>query len=255
MRHAALAALLCLAACKEDPGDTHHRAAIELYKAGDWQKAATEYEEVIKLKPDIDFRVKKKAATAWAKAGEYDKSAAILEKLGLTLTGAEQAAAWREIAGMYLQTARDPDKAELWLRKALALDEKDEATLGWLAEISAIRGGARNIGLEAQPSHLDEALKRYDAVIAVNPNGVGSYVNKRVVYIKYLEYLSKQKAAALADAETNKDDKEAEADFIQAADDAQAKWDALKAELDAVGAKIGELNKAAKDAPKDAPKP
>lgn len=256
MRHLLLNASLVIAfassltACKEDPADTHQRAAIEAFAKGEWAKSAAEYEEVIKLKPDLDELVQKKAASAWAKADQYDKATAILEKLAAKKTGDEKAAAWREIAGMYLQSAHDLDKAESWFQKALELNPKDEQTLSWLAEISSVRGGARNASVEAKLDQLDEALKRYDAVIAVNPTGVGAFVNKRIVYMKYLEGLQKKKTQALSDAAANKADKESAADFKKEAEEAQAKFDEMKTTLDEVGKKIGELNKAAKEAKK-----
>jgi tetratricopeptide (TPR) repeat protein len=253
MRHALSALLvigLAFTACKEDPADTHQRLAIDLFAKGEWAKAAAEYEEVIKLKPDLDEMVQKKAASAWAKAGEYDKAAAILERLGSKKTGEDKLNATREIAGMYLQTAHDLDKSEAWFQKALAMNPKDEQSLSWLAEISSVRGGARNAAVDAKTDQLDEALKRYDAVLALNPTSVAAWVNKRIVYMKYLEALQKKRTAALADAEANKADKETAGDFKKTADEAQAKWDELKVTLDEVSKKIGELNKAAAAAKK-----
>lgn len=254
MRNHAITALLgltcCLTACKEDPAEAHHRVAVEAFAKGEFAKAAAAYEEVIRLNPDLDEKVQKKAASAWAKAEEYEKAAALLERLAAKKTGDEKIASELEIAGMYLQTAHDLDQAEAWFKKVLAKAPKHEAALSWLAEISAVRGGARNAAVEAKPEHLDEALRRYDAVIELNPTATGAYVNKRIVYMKYLEALQKKKAGALADAETNKADKETAGDFKQTADEAQAQWDTMKLALDEVGRKLGELNKAAKDAPK-----
>jgi tetratricopeptide (TPR) repeat protein len=116
MRNHAITALLgltcCLTACKEDPAEAHHRVAVEAFAKGEFAKAAAAYEEVIKLNPDLDERVQKKAASAWAKAEEYEKAAALLERLAAKKTGDEKIASELEIAGMYLQTARDLDQAE-----------------------------------------------------------------------------------------------------------------------------------------------
>jgi tetratricopeptide (TPR) repeat protein len=173
MRNHAITALLgltcCLTACKEDPAEAHHRVAVEAFAKGEFAKAAAAYEEVIKLNPDLDERVQKKAASAWAKAEEYEKAAALLERLAAKKTGDEKIASELEIAGMYLQTARDLDQAETWFKKVLAKAPKHEAALSWLAEISAVRGGARNAAVEAKPEHLDEAS--YD--IEVNPTATG----------------------------------------------------------------------------------
>ena len=128
------------------------------------------------------------------------------------------------------------------------LDPKDEQALSWLAEISSQRGGARQQTAEAQPEHLKIALERYDAVIAVNPNKPDTYINKRIVLVKYIEHLKKQKLSILADAENQKADKEAYADMQQQAVDTQTRIDELMGLLDATTKKLGEVMKAAKAA-------
>jgi tetratricopeptide (TPR) repeat protein len=237
-----------LSACEEDAATAHHRLAVDLYKKGDYGKAAAEYDEYFRLDGHVDEQIQRKGAQAWAKSGDYQKAVAILQRLADGKTGTEKIDAYRQIAGMYLQTAHDLDKAEEWFNKVLAMDPKDEASMGWLAEIAAARGGARNQAAPADTKMLDLALERFDRVIAMNPSNIGPYVNKRIVYIKYLNYLQKQKEQALADAEANKKDKTTFKDFNDKADEVQVRWDAMKATLDQLGERISELTKAAKAA-------
>lgn len=244
----ALCAAVTLSACSEDPAETHHRVAVDLFAKGEYAKAAAEYDEVFKLNPKLDEKIQKKGAQAWSKAGEYGKAAAILERIANTKAGAEKLDGYREIAGMYMQMANDLDTAEKWFSKVLEADPKDDQSLSWLAEIASTRGGARAAGALAKPDQLDLALARYDKAIALKPDAVGTYVNKRIVYLKYLEYLQKQKTQALADAEVNKKDKQTAADFKNDAENFQKRYDEMKIALDEVGKKIGEINKAAKAA-------
>jgi tetratricopeptide (TPR) repeat protein len=240
-----------LSACEEDAATAHHRLAVDLYKKGDYAKAAAEYDEYFRLDGHVDEQIQRKGAQAWAKSGDYQKAVGILQRLADAKTGTEKIDAYRQIAGMYLQTAHDLDKAEEWFNKVLAMDARDEASMGWLAEIAAARGGARNQAAPADPKMLDLALERFDKVIAMNPGNIGPYVNKRIVYIKYLNFLQKQKEQALADAEANKKDKATFKDFNDKADEIQARWDAMKATLDQLGEKISEMSKAAKAARDD----
>jgi tetratricopeptide (TPR) repeat protein len=254
MKYLLLSSALLLVSCKEDPAEAHHRLAVDLYAKGKFAEAAAEYEETIKYNPNLDEKVQKKAAQAWMKVGEQEKAVAILERLANTKSGPDKIGAYQEIASLYMSTSSF-DLAESWFNKALALNPKDDQSLGWLAEIAAIRGGARSTSAQVKPDRLDLALKRYDDAIAANPKLVTPWINKRIVYIRYLDYEQKQMAAALADAETNKADKDTAADFTAEAAKHQANIDQMKASLEEATKKIGELNKAAKAAPLDAGKP
>jgi tetratricopeptide (TPR) repeat protein len=247
-----LAALpvVALVSCKEDPAETHHRAAVELYSKGDFAKAAAEYDEVFKLNPKLDEKIQKKGAQAWAKAGQFEQAAAILQRLASQKEGPEKLAAFKELAGFYMSTANDLDEAEHWYAKILELSPQDAEATSWLAEIAAIRGGARSAAKVAEPEMLDLALSRYDKVIALKPEDPAPHVNKRIVYIKYLDYLEKQRVASLADAETNKADKEVAGDFMNKAEELKGRHETMKGQLDEVTKRIGELNRAAKEAKK-----
>ncbi len=242
-------ALTILSSCAPEPFDAARVKGSQLLQKNEFQAAAAEYEKSLELKPDQDVKVWERAAYANMKAGKFDRAAELLEK---TVARRPDAAAkletLRNIAGMYKQEAGDLESAEKYFQKALALDPKDEQSLGWLAEISAQRGGARQQNADPQPEHLQVALERYDAVVAVNPNKPDTYINKRIVLMKYMDYLTKLKVSLLADAEKQKKDKEAFEDFQQQAIDTQTRIDELKAMFDEATKKLGEANKAAKAA-------
>lgn len=243
-------ALLSLTACKDpEPFDVARVKGSELLTKNDFQGAATEYEKSLELKPDQDAKVWDRAAFANMKAGKFDRAAELLEKsLERRPEKTAKLDTLRNIAGMYLQQAGDSANAEKYFQKAVALEPKDEQALGWLAEISSQRGGARQQTAEAQPEHLKIALERYDAVLAINPNKPDAYVNKRIVLVKYIEFLKKQKLSILADADSQKADKEAFEDMQQQATDTQTRIDELMGLLEATTKKLGEVNKAAKAA-------
>ena len=241
--------LLSLSACKDEPFDVARVKGSELLTKNDFAGAAEQYEKSLELKPDQDVKVWDRAAFANMKAGKYDRAAELLEKsLDRRPEQAAKSECLRNIAGMYMQQAGDSTNAEKYFQKAVVLDPKDEQALSWLAEISSQRGGARQQTAEAQPEHLKIALERYDAVIAVNPNKPDTYINKRIVLVKYIEHLKKQKLSILADAENQKADKEAYADMQQQAVDTQTRIDELMGLLDATTKKLGEVMKAAKAA-------
>lgn len=247
--HVALAALV-LAACTKDPEpfDVARVKGSELLKKNDFAAAAVEYEKSLELKPDQDPKVWDRAAFANMKAGKLDRAAELLEKsLDRRPDQAAKLDTLRNIAGMYKE-GQDLDGAEKYFQRAVALDPKDEQSLGWLAFISSARGGAQSQAATAQPEHLKIALERYDVLIAMNPNKADAYVNKRIVLVKYIDYLTKQKLSILADAEAQKADKEAYASAQEQATDTQTRLDELKGLLDTTTAKLSEVNKAAKAA-------
>lgn len=246
--------LLCLAvvlvaasACQDEPFDTARIKGSELLQKNDFKAAAVEYEKSLQLKPEQDAKVWDRAAFANMKAGDYDKAAAILEKsLDRRPDQAAKLETIRNIAGMYFQQANDLDNAERFFQKAVDLDPKDDQSLSWLAEISSKRGGARSQSAPADGTHLQKAIERYDAVIAVVPTRPDAYINKRIVLVKYIDHLTKQRLSILADAEAQKKDKEAYDSAMEQATDTEKRIAELKGLLDETSKKLGEVNKAAK---------
>lgn len=243
----ALTTLALLSSCTSpEPFDVARLKGSELLKKGDFLAAAAEYEKSLELKPEQDAKVWDRAAFANMKGGKLDRAAELLEKsLDRRPELAAKSDTLRNIAGMYKEGA-DLDGAEKYFQKAVALDPKDEQSLGWLAFISSTRGGAQSSAAQAQPEHLKIALERYDVVIAMNPAKADSYINKRIVLVKYVDFLNKQKLSILADAESQKADKEAYASAQEQAVDTQTRLDELKVLLDSTTKTLGELNKAAK---------
>ncbi|MDP2269619.1 MAG: hypothetical protein Q8N23_10360 [Archangium sp.] len=243
----AFTTLALLSSCTDpEPFNVARVKGSELLKKGDFLAAAAEYEKSLELKPEQDAKVWDRAAFANMKGGKLDRAAELLEKsLDRRPDLAAKSDTLRNIAGMYKEGG-DLDGAEKYFQKAVVLDPKDEQSLGWLAFISSTRGGAQSQAAEAQPEHLKIALERYDAVIAMNPTKVDSFINKRIVLVKYLDHLNKQKLSILADAESQKADKEAYASAQEQATDTQTRIDELKVLLDSTSKTLGELNKAAK---------
>lgn len=236
-----LAAVLVFSACKDpEPFDVARLAGSELLKKQDFTGAAKEYERSLELKPEQDANVWDRAAFANMKAGNFDRAAELLMK---SQDRRPDAAAkldnLRNIAGMYLQQAKDLGNAEKYFQKAVELDPKDEQSMAWLAEIAAQRGGARATQAEADPQHLKVALERYDAVIALNPSKPDTFINKRIVLMKYLEFLRKQRLSILEGADKDPDAQEQ-------AKDTQARIDELETALKETTDKLVAAQKAAK---------
>lgn len=247
MRRILLIALLSLSACKDEPFDVARVKGSELLQKNDFKGAAVEYEKSLELKPDQDVKVWDRAAFANMKAGDFEKAASILEKsLDRRPDPAAKLETIRNIAGMYYQQANDLDNAERFFQKAAELDPKDDQSLSWLAEISSKRGGARSQQAPADGTHLQKAIERYDAVIKVVPDKPEAYINKRIVLVKYIDHLTKQKLSILADAEAQKADKEAYESAQEQAADTDKRIAELKTLLDETSKKLGEVNKAAK---------
>lgn len=249
MRTALLVAALAVTACNREPEpfDAARIKGNQLLQKNEFAAAGAEYQKSLDLKPDQPVKVWDQAAFAYMKANEFDKAAAVLEKS--VDRRADQAAkldTLRNIGGMYLQTAHDTEKAETYFKKALAIDPKDDQSLSWLAEISSMRGGARGTETEVNTDQLKIAIERYDAVIAAAPNKPDAFINKRIVLLKYIDFLTKQKLSILADAENNKKDKEAYASAQEQATDTQTRIDELKAVLADTSKKLGEVNTAGK---------
>lgn len=247
-----LASLLALAvvaaACtKDDPAEPHRKKGNVLFKKNEYAAAAAEYDEAVKLAEKPSVKDYETAAFAWTKASDYDKAAERLVKSReLKDDAAGKLETTMSIAGMYLQSANDLDKAEQFFTEAFTLDPKNESALSWLAEIASRRGGARAINAMAVPGQLDVALERYDRLIAMNAAAPAHYINKRIVLMKYIDHLGRAKAASEKDAEANASDKTVQQDFLDQAAKFQARADELKAQLDETTKKLVEVQKAAK---------
>ncbi len=242
-------AVVALSACKKDPtpSELAHAKGDELYAKADYAGAAKAFDESLVADPKQPVKDYEKAAFSHMKAGNFDRSAELLlATLAQKTDDAGKIETYKNVAGMYMQSAGRPDKAEAYFQKAFELDPKDDQTLAWLGQISKDLGGASATTTEADPKHLDKALERYDALIALTPAVPAPYVNKRIVLIKYIEHLGRLKAEAEKSAEENKADKDVAGDFLETAKKHQARAEELKLVLDDVSKKLGEVMKAAK---------
>ncbi|HTN54238.1 MAG TPA: hypothetical protein VML50_17645 [Anaeromyxobacter sp.] len=202
MRSLSIAALLVSAALgagclvsKPDPATEKRQAGDDALAKSDFAAAAAAYEASLAVDPKQE-KVLERLASAYAHLDERDKAAAALaRKAELQKDPAQKAETLRQVAGLYLQSA-DRDRAEPWLRQVLALAPDDDATITWLAELAADRGGARSNVAEANPADLDVALGYYDKLIALRPDSLTGYAHKRIVLTKYLGYVRKQQQAA-----------------------------------------------------------
>lgn len=242
-----LVAVALLSCTKPDPAAEARQAGNALFQKGEYAQAAAEYERALGLDQAPASKAFETAAFAWLKAGEVDKAAATLERSIAGRDAAGQLEVYRNITGMYLQASRGAD-AEPYFKKILELEPKDTQAMGWLAEIASTRGGARDNLKAAVPAELDTALDWYAKVLEQKPDDVGVWVNRRIIYVKYADYYAGLKVQAEADAEANKADPETAGDFKRQAEQAQAKGDAMRTQLEEANARISALN-AKKKAP------
>lgn len=223
----------------------------ELLNANKYAEAAEQYALSLQADPKQE-KVWERKAFCHMKAGDMDKAEeSLLKLLEFRTEPAQRLEVYRNIASMYLQPgASNSEKAEKYFLEALKLKSDDEASMGWVAEIHAQRGGARNMNAPAVPAELDIALGYYDKLIEMKPNVPDMLFNKRIALIRYMDYEKKAKDAAEQEAKDNAKDATKVAEAKAKADAAQAKFDELKGKMDAVTAKLVEINKAAKAAKK-----
>ncbi|WP_224371599.1 tetratricopeptide repeat protein [Hyalangium versicolor] len=191
-----------------------HQQVGEHEKAGE---ALLKYVEFVKNpteKTDL-YRV---AADEFRQAGKVeDAEKALLQVLATKGTNEEKSELYRVIADQYRQ-AGNLDQAEAKFNEALKLNPKDEASLGWLAAIYSKRGGTENAQATAVPEHLDKAIAYLDQVVALNPDYPFTYINKRIVMAKYIQYEQQQQTTLEAEARTNKNKAKSAEAMAQAAE-------------------------------------
>lgn len=185
----------------------HEKAGEALLKYVEFQKDPAEKTELYKVVAD-EFR----------QAGKpEDAEKAMMKVMDTKSTPEEKAELWRVIADQYRQ-AGNLDAAEAKFNEALKLNPKDEASLGWLAAIYAKRGGTETPTVTAVPAHLEKAISYMDQVIALNPDYPFTYINKRIVMAKYIQYEQQQQTTLETEAHTNKNKKLAAEAMAQAAE-------------------------------------
>jgi tetratricopeptide (TPR) repeat protein len=241
-----------LQAC-QDPATLHQRQAEVLLGQGEYARAASEYEEAFKANPRLSDLVQKQGALAWAKAGEYAKAAAILQRLAERAQGSERPRAYQELAAFYVEPAGALEEAERWYERALALAPGDTVILTRLAELAVLRGkalgaeggsgGAGVSGVDgvagvADPAQLAKAIERYQQLIELEPRAVAPLRRQREVMVAYLASLETQQAAALAQAEASQADELLSDDFRRRADEFSARAAGLQGRLEEVDERL-----------------
>jgi tetratricopeptide (TPR) repeat protein len=229
--------------CKPDPATQHREKANEFANESKWKEAAEEYGLSLQADPSQGELWEQKAY-AHLQLKQFEEVEKAMIKLADSRSDPpKKAATYRNIGGMWVQQGFN-DRAEPFFLKAVQIDPKDDATLNWLAEIYAQRGGARANNAPAKPEALDKALEYLDKVTALKPNETAGYVNKRIALMKYMEYEQKQKADAVKEASQEKDAAKVK-DLQAKGDEAQARFDKIKKQFDDVNQKIGDISKAA----------
>lgn len=244
---AGLAALGLLACKKPDPATEHRDKGDELLAKDELEAAAAEYSLSLAADPKQEKLWEKKAAVLLS-AGKLDQAAeSLLKLLDFATTPKEKSETYRKVANIYLQ-AKKPDEAEKYFLEALKVDPTDTDSLSWLGEIASTRGGARAAQMRAQPVFLEKAVAYYDQAIAIDPTAPIPYVNKRIALFKYYghEMRLKQEAEQDLQAAGRNRAKAQEAKAQIAQHEAHAAD--LKRQIDELGIKITELQKAKKEA-------
>jgi len=227
---------LCASACFKEPtpAEAHRAKANELFKAQDYAGCATELEQSLTLDAAQDSKAWEKVAYCFLKAGKADKAGDWMVKYAAQKTKPEEKLeTLRNAAGMYMQGALY-DKAEPVFLEVMKLAPTDEGSLGWLAEISSQRGGARRNEGFVLVDQLEIAVQRYDQLLAMNPSQ-GNLANKRVALARMLVGLNQQKE------KLDKADK-------AGAEALAKKTEIAKAQFDETSKKLSEMLKAAKAA-------
>jgi tetratricopeptide (TPR) repeat protein len=186
-----------LTACSkpEDPAAVHRALGNEFARKAEWAAAASEYGLSLQANPQ-DRKVWELKANAHLRLGQLPQAAECITKPAeYTSDPNAKAEAYRLVAGMYVEN-REFAEAEKAFTEALKFDPRDELSLGWLAEFASGRGGARSMADQPDPIWLEKAIAYYEKVIALNPNNLFAYVNKRIAITKYLVFEEQERALA-----------------------------------------------------------
>ena len=179
----------------EDPAALHRALGNEYARKAEWSSAATEYGLSLQANPR-DPKVWELKANAHLRLGQLREAAESLTKPAeYTSDPAAKAECYRLVAGMYVEQ-RAFDEAEKAFSEALKFDPRDENSLSWLGEIASARGGARSMSDPPDPVFLMKAVGYYEKVIALNPENLFAYVNKRIALTKYLVLEDQERALA-----------------------------------------------------------
>ncbi len=179
----------------ENPAVLHRALGNEYASKDDWAAAASEYGLSLQANPH-ERKVWELKANAHLKLGQVRQAAESLAKSAeYTSDPSAKAEAYRLAASVYIEHG-DIDQAEKAFAEAFKFEPRDELTLSWLGEIASARGGARSPTDPPDPAWLTKAIAYYDQAIALNPDNLFSYVNKRIAIKKCIVFEQQEKALA-----------------------------------------------------------
>lgn len=191
-RALALVTVALLVACKSNPAVEHRKEGDALFQRSDFAGAAAAYAKSLALEPKQE-KVWERLAFCRVKTGESEAAAEALVKVAdFKPAPAQKAEVFRNAAGIFLQ-GPDRLKAERYLVETVRLEPADEGSLGWLAELAAEKGGARIDASPAVPEELDSAIRYYNKLIELRPEGKAAHANRRLVLVKYVNHLAEEK--------------------------------------------------------------
>jgi len=241
---AALSILLTACSKEDDQAAVHRGLGNDLARKGDWAGAVKEYGLAADANPK-DRKIWELKANAYVRLGQVKEAAESLAKPAeYTTDPAAKAEIYRLVAAMYVDQ-KEFDSAEKAFAEALKFDPKDENSLSWLGEIASARGGARSMTAPPDGVQLMKAIAYYDKAIAVNPENIFSYVNKRIAITKYvlLEEEEKAQAAKLVQLEKKDASKAAAQTRLT---ESTTRLEGFKKEIEQLTVKIKELQAAQK---------
>lgn len=179
----------------DDAAAAHRSLGNDAARKGDWATAVKEYGLAAQANPK-DRKIWELKANAHLKLDQVSEAAESLKKPAEnTSDPAVKAEIYKLIAGMYVEHQMYDD-AEKAFTEALKFNPKDEDSLSWLGELASSRGGARSMSAKPDPVQLMKAVGYYDKVIALNPENLFAYVNKRIALTKYVLVEEDEKSQA-----------------------------------------------------------
>lgn len=230
---------------KAEAAKTHRIKGSDHMSKKEWKEAAAAYALSLEADPKQE-KVWEKKAFAHMQVGQMaEASQSVLKMLDMKSTPAEKAEVYRTLASMHMSAGTTED-AEKYFNEALKLEPKDEASLGWIAEIYAQRGGARSMTAAIVKADLEKSLNYYDQVLAINANSANTYLNKRVVMGRLIAYEEQQKSQALSEAAENAKDKAVVDEANARAAEHQKRIDEFQVQFAEMTKKFSEATKAAK---------
>ena len=230
---------------KEEAAKAHRIKGSDHMSKKEWKEAAAAYALSLEADPKQE-KVWEKKAFAHMQLGQMkEASESVLKIMDMKTTPAEKAEMYRTLASMHMNGGTT-EEAERYFNEALKLEPKDEASLGWIAEIYAQRGGARSMAAPIVKADLEKSLNYYDQVLAINVNSANTYLNKRVVMGRLMEYERQQKDMALSEAAENAKDKAIVDEANARAAEHQKRMDEFQVQFAEMTKKFSEATKAAK---------